>query len=81
MRIAQAAFSGAVIALAALTGPALAKNATTQKADEPVPSSTCSAYQQAPDGSWTQLPCKENGERSQTAPQRNSAAPSTMRTR
>lgn len=80
MRIAQAALTGAVV-LAVLAAPALAKNATTQKADEPATSSTCSAYQQAPDGSWTQLPCKENGEHSQSAPQRNSAAPSTTRTR
>ena len=80
MRIAQAAFTG-VMALVALTVPALAKNATTQKADEPATSSTCSAYQQAPDGSWIQLPCKEGGDHGQGAPQRNSAAPSSIRTR
>jgi hypothetical protein len=80
MRIAQAAFTGAVV-LAVLAAPARAKNGTIQKADEAPNSSTCSAYQQAPDGSWTQLPCRENGERSQSAPQRNSAAPSATRTR
>jgi hypothetical protein len=80
MRIAQVAFTG-VFALAVLTGPTLAKNATTQKADEPAASPTCSAYQQAPDGSWAQLPCKEHGDRDQAAPQRNSTAPSKTRTR
>ena len=76
MRIAQVAFTG-VFALAVLTGPTLAKNATTQKADEPAASPTCSAYQQAPDGSWAQLPCKEDGERSQTQTQHRPAARGT----
>ena len=80
MRIAHAAFTGA-IALLALTLPAQAKNASSQKADDTATSSTCSAYQQAPDGSWTQLPCKESGEHDQSAPQRNSAAPTKTRTR
>lgn len=49
----------------ALTAPALARNSNSQQqAEEKSAASTCSAYQQAPDGSWTQLPCKETGERS-----------------
>ena len=62
MRIAQLVFAGALVALAA---PALAKSSNAQKAEEAAASSTCSAYQQAPDGSWTQLPCKEDGDHGQ----------------
>jgi hypothetical protein len=40
-------------------------------------SSTCSAYQQAAGGSWMQLPCKEDGERSQTQTQHRPAARGT----
>ncbi len=80
MRLAYAAFTCAV-ALAVSAAPTLAKNTSPQKADEPATSSTCSAYQQAPDGSWIQLPCKEDGEGRQTAPQRNSAAPAPTRMR
>jgi hypothetical protein len=44
----------------------LAKNSDAQKSeDKSTSSSSCSAYQQAPDGSWEPLPCKETGERSQ----------------
>jgi hypothetical protein len=49
-----------------LTAPVLAKNSNAQKGeDKSTSSSSCSAYQQAPDGSWEPLPCKETGERSQ----------------
>lgn len=78
MRIARLVFAGALVASIA---PALAKSSTAQKVDEPAPSSICSAYQQAPDGSWTQLPCKENGEHNPAPPQRHTAAPATTRTR
>ncbi|MGL9617959.1 hypothetical protein QRQ56_08160 [Bradyrhizobium sp. U531] len=64
MRIANLVFAAALAASAALAPPALAKNSTAQKAeDKSAPSSTCSAYQQAPDGSWEPLPCRESGER------------------
>ncbi|MBR0828121.1 hypothetical protein JQ596_21530 [Bradyrhizobium manausense] len=62
MRIASAA-TAAIMALAALTAPVLAKNSETQKAEDKSAASSCSAYQQADDGSWIQLPCKETGER------------------
>jgi hypothetical protein len=66
MRIAHLVFASALGASFVLTAPALAKNSNIQKdEDKSTSSSSCSAYQQAPDGSWQQLPCKETGERSQ----------------
>ena len=63
MRITHLVFAGALTASAVLAAPALAKNA--QKGEDKAASSSCSAYQQAADGSWEQLPCKETGERAQ----------------
>ena len=61
MRIARLVFAGALAALAAAT-PALAKSSDHQKADDKSTTSAgCQAYQQAEDGSWTQLPCGESG--------------------
>ena len=77
MRIAHLIFTGSIAALAVLTAPALAKNSNTQKVDDTSASSassTCHAYQQAPDGSWTSLPCQENGSARQTQTQHKSAA-------
>ena len=77
MRIAHLVFAGSIAALAVLTAPALAKNSNTQKVDDTSASSaspTCHAYQQAPDGSWTSLPCQENGGASQAQTQHKSAA-------
>lgn len=54
----------------ALSAPVLAKNTDAQKGEED--RSSCSAYQQAPDGSWMQLPCKETGERDQRQTQHRS---------
>jgi hypothetical protein len=48
-------------ALAVATGPALAKNAGAQKAEEKPASSSCHSYVQNPDGSWTPIPCQEVG--------------------
>ena len=73
MRTAPAAF--ALMALAALTAPALAKNSNAQKGEDKSVPSSCSAYQEAEDGSWTQLPCKETGERDQTQTQHRTPAP------
>jgi len=76
MRIARLIFTGSIAALAVLTAPALAKNSNTQKADDTSASSaspTCRAYQQAPDGSWTSLPCQENGSAPQPQTQHKSA--------
>lgn len=75
MRIAHLVFAGALVAGSALTAPAPAKNSDAQKGeDKSASSSSCSAYQQAPDGSWEQLPCKETGERSQPQTQHKSSA-------
>jgi hypothetical protein len=60
MRIAQLIVAGSVAALA-LTAPALAKNSESQKSEDKTTSTSCHAYQQAADGSWTALPCQEAG--------------------
>jgi hypothetical protein len=78
MRIAQTIFAGAA-ALAALTTPALAKHpdSDAQKSEDRSAPSTCSAYQQAADGSWQQLPCKEAGDRGQAQTQHRSPGSNT----
>ncbi|OAF05505.1 hypothetical protein AYJ54_00945 [Bradyrhizobium centrolobii] len=76
MRIVQAVLAGA-FAAAALTAPALARNSETQKGEDKATSSSCSAYQQAPDGSWEQLPCKESGQREQAQTQHRTPAQGT----
>ncbi|SDH82052.1 hypothetical protein SAMN05216338_1013193 [Bradyrhizobium sp. Rc2d] len=65
MRSIHFVFAGAIAAATVLTAPVLAKNSDAQKGEEKSTSSPCSAYQQAPDGSWEPLPCKETGERAQ----------------
>jgi hypothetical protein len=65
MRNIQVAFAGAFVLATVLTAPVLAKNSDAQKGEDKSASPSCSAYQQAPDGSWEPLPCKETGERSQ----------------
>ncbi|MGY8705312.1 hypothetical protein RAD16_06145 [Bradyrhizobium sp. 18BD] len=75
MRIAHLVVAGTPAISAVLAGPAFARNSDAQKGeDKPTSSSSCSAYQQAPDGSWEQLPCKETGERSQPQTQHKSGA-------
>lgn len=67
MRVACLIFAGSIAALAALTAPAPAKNsnspanANAQKIEDAPVAQGCHAYQQAPDGSWTPLPCQEAG--------------------
>jgi len=61
MRIKNATFAVSFAALAVITAPALAKNTGAPKSDDKSNSSSCHAYQQAADGSWTQLPCQELG--------------------
>jgi hypothetical protein len=73
MRMIHVVFAGALAAATVLTGPVLAKNSDSQKADGNSPSSACSAYQQAPDGTWEPLPCKEAGDRSQPQTRRTSS--------
>ncbi|WP_426609153.1 hypothetical protein [Bradyrhizobium sp. McL0616] len=65
MRIVHLVVAGALAASTMLALPALAKNSDAQKGDDKSATSSCSAYQQAPGGSWEQLPCKETGEREQ----------------
>jgi len=65
MRITHLAFAGTLAVSTVLAVPALAKTSDAQKGEDKAASSSCSAYQQAADGSWEQLPCKETGERAQ----------------
>jgi uncharacterized low-complexity protein len=60
MRIAKVLAAGSLAALA-LTMPAQAKHPESQKTDNESASSTCHAYRQAADGSWTEEPCEEAG--------------------
>lgn len=77
MRITHLIFTVALAASAVLAAPALARNADAQKGEDKAASSSCSAYQQAADGSWEQLPCKETGERAQPQTQHRSPAQGT----
>ena len=80
MRIAHLVFAATLAASAMLAAPALAKNSDAQTGeDKSATSSSCSAYQQAPDGSWEQLPCKETGERGQPQTQHRSRSPGSDR--
>ena len=73
MRMKHLVIAGVLAVSAALAAPAQARNADAQKADDKTTSSSsCSAYQQAPDGSWEPLPCKETGERGQPQTQHRS---------
>jgi hypothetical protein len=67
-------FIGAIAASFALASPALASPAMTknsspnshadanaQSTEEQPDAQGCRAYQQAPDGSWVQLACREGG--------------------
>jgi hypothetical protein len=80
MRIARLIFAGSIAVLAGLAAPAPAKNsnspanANAQKIEDPPASTGCHAYQQAPDGSWTPLPCQEAGPTSQAPTHGKSAA-------
>ena len=61
MRIAKSIFVGSLAALVLVAAPALAKNSDGQKTEDKPASASCQAYQKAPDGSWTPLPCGEMG--------------------
>ena len=49
---------GSIVVLAAMSAPVLAES---QKADDKSAAAACTAYEQAPDGSWTPVPCREIG--------------------
>ena len=77
MRIAHLIFTGSIAAFAVLTAPVLAKNSNTQKTDDAstsAASSSCHAYQQAPDGSWNPVSCQEVGAPSQAQTHHGSAS-------
>jgi hypothetical protein len=59
----------------AFTAPVVARTSGNQQSEDRSASSSCSAYQQAPDGSWMQLPCKETGERNNQTQTRHKAPP------
>jgi hypothetical protein len=63
MRITDVIFVGSLAALVATTASAQAKSTQTPtpKPEEQATSSPCRAYQQATDGTWTQLPCQAPG--------------------
>ena len=73
MRIAGLIFVGSIAALVVAAAPAAAKNsspnsganANAQRVEDTPVAQGCHAYQQAPDGSWVQLPCQEAGPTSQ----------------
>ena len=66
MRIAALIVAAAVLVFAAPAVTVLAKDTGAQKSDEKTSASSCHAYEQAPDGSWHQLPCEEVGPGGQT---------------
>ena len=73
MRMIHFVFAGTLAVATVLTGAVLAKNSDSQKPDANSSSSSCSAYQQAPDGTWEPLPCKEAGDRAQPQTRRSSS--------
>ena len=83
MRLGQAIFFGSAAALLTLAAPTLARNSSanshTAKATEAPVASSCHAYQQATDGSWTQLPCHEMGSKAPAQP-RSAAKSATEET-
>lgn len=58
MRKSAGILLGSIVALALASAPALAKS---EKADDKSAAGACSAYEKAPDGSWTPVPCREIG--------------------
>jgi hypothetical protein len=72
MRLGQAIFFGSAAALLTLAAPTLARNSSpaSHAAKAAEESSSCHAYQQAADGSWTQLSCQEMGSKT-LAPSRS----------
>ena len=67
MRIAKSIFVGSLAALVLVAAPALAKNSDGQKTEDNQASVSCKAYQKAPDGSWTPLPCSAKAPQKDTA--------------
>jgi hypothetical protein len=67
MRVANVISVATLAALVGLAAPVLAKSSETRKTtDDESASSSCHAYQQATDGTWTERPCEEKGQPAQT---------------
>jgi hypothetical protein len=67
MRIASMTSVALLAALVGFAAPVLAKSSDARKAaDDVSTSSSCHAYQQEADGSWTERPCEEKGQPVQT---------------
>ena len=82
MRLGQAIFFGSAAALLTLAAPTLARNSSAHShrvkvTEAPAPSS-CQAYQQAAEGSWTQRPCQEMGSKAQRS--KSASKPATEET-
>jgi hypothetical protein len=82
MRITPLIFVGFIAALAAFSEPALARNSNSPananaQTDERSVSQGCHAYQKAPDGSWTEVPCQEVGHLSAAPTSRGKSATRT----
>ena len=58
MRKSGGILFGSIAVLAVASAPVLAKS---EKADDKSSAPACSAYEKAPDGSWTPVPCQEIG--------------------
>jgi hypothetical protein len=59
--IASVMIAGALVALNGLATTALARGQQDQRSATDTPSSGCSSYEKAPDGSWRQIPCVSAG--------------------
>ncbi len=82
MRITRLIFTASAL-LALLTAPVLARNSNVPKTDEAAPAapSACRAYQQAPDGSWIQLPCQAGSGAQAPAPRKSATKTPDQETR
>lgn len=59
MRKLCAILLGSIAILAVPSASVLAKSSGAQKTAEKSAASPCTAYEQAPDGTWKPLPCQE----------------------
>ncbi|MDO9057704.1 MAG: hypothetical protein Q7U92_01605 [Bradyrhizobium sp.] len=66
MRTSGRILLGSFAALAVLSAPVLAQPSGAQKSDDKRATPVCSAYEKAPDGSWTPAPCREIGPEGQS---------------
>lgn len=67
MRVAIAVLFSTIAVLAAPAERSFARTSDVPKTNDELSSSPCHAYEQSPDGSWKQLPCREDGIKAQPA--------------